>query len=287
MIHRIKQIGLALLVAGVLSLIVYVQAQPVEVSDLERYEANWVEQLEVYTPDVNEQAINGINLEQLHWEKANLPPEEEELNNKSNPEPPLQVSPKETIEVTPVVQQSSSVRDRSFLMNDGTYMTGAQIIDEAMGNTNARKLWDQFNLHFGGEVANNAIISLKFENGSYWERTTGVCDSIHWINGDYRNCAYPDMNSAGFDVGLKQINTFYQSGGESWRGLPSRFAKLGGPTCQFNSVAESKDRNHPCNQELMNWLYDVDNNIHMAIDIYAESGFCPWYGARKSGIINC
>lgn len=280
MIQKIRLIFISLTVLGLFTGLIYIQETPVEVSELDTPETEILEELFV---DPNEQAINEIVFEQLDWEQKNNPPKEEVINNPTTSE--LEVATNEPVQVTQVVQQSSSVRDRSFLMNNGTYMTGAQIIDEAMGNDNARKLWDQFNLHFGGEVANKAIIALKFENGSYWERTTGVCNPIHWINGDYRNCAYPDMNSAGFDVGLKQINTFYQSGGEAHKNLPSRFAKLGGPTCKFNTVAESKDRNHPCNQEIMNWLYNVDNNIHIAVDIYAESGFQPWYGAQRAGIV--
>lgn len=171
--------------------------------------------------------------------------------------------------IAPVVQPSTS-REMSFLMNNGTYMTGAAIIDEALGNPNARKLWDQFNLHFGGEVANKAIISKKFENGTYWELTVGVCDPIHQINGDYRNCVYANRNSMGMDVGLTQINTYYQR---------YRIASLGGPSCEH---LDSKDRNDPCNQQQIAWLHNVDNNIAVAVNLYAEQGFCPWYGYQRA-----
>lgn len=246
--------------AGVImSLVIQVEAPAI--AKAEDFKSDLVS----YIPDVSQEPINEIIAEEKdYWGIVDEPKVIEKVVIQA------------TEQVTP---QPQGVREMSFRMNNGTYLTGAQIIDEAMGNANARKLWDQFNLHFGGEIANTAIISLKFENGSYWERTTGVCNQIHWINGDYRDCAYPDMNSAGFDVGIKQINTFYQSGGLN---EPSRIAKLGGPNCRFESKEASKVRSHPCNQEIMNWLYVPQNNIHIAVDLFADQGFCPWYGWRRA-----
>jgi hypothetical protein len=248
-----------------------IHAQSIEVQDLERptLSNSTIETLKI--EPLKDDNINGIVAEQLDWESKNQPPHEEEAREMI--EDPVSVEKTDTVEVTPVVTQSSSVREQSFLMNNGTYMTGAAIIDEAMGNTNARKLWDQFNLHFGGEVANKAIISLKFENGTFDSNTVGVCSPVYQINGDYRRCVYSDLNTAGMDAGLKQINTFYQR---------YRIAKLGGPSCE---PVNSRDITDPCTASQVEWLKNVDNNIHMAVDIYAESGFQPWYGAQRAGIV--
>jgi hypothetical protein len=165
---------------------------------------------------------------------------------------------------------TTSIAQRSFRLNSGRYVKGQYILNIVKGNPNGLKLWNAFNSEFGATVADTAAISLYYENGTLKTDTVGVCNPIHQIGGDYRNCAYADMNSAGMDVGLKQINTFYQA---------KRITKLGGEPCTFR---DSKDRNDPCNQKKIAWLFNVDNNIKIALDIYREQGFRPWYGYRRA-----
>ena len=187
---------------------------------------------------------------------------------------PIKVeAPKEEIKIEQKAVVSNSIRDRNYRLNNGKYMSGHQILEYIKGNANGLKLWNAFNNEFGETVADTAGISLFYENGSLKSDSVGVCNYIHWIGGDYRNCAYADMNSAGMDVGLKQVNSFYQS---------TRITKLGGESlaCYFR---DSRDRNDPCNQKKIEWLINVDNNIAISLDIYREQrNFNAWYGYRRA-----
>jgi hypothetical protein len=180
-----------------------------------------------------------------------------------------EVKPAEIIPEKP--KEVSSIPARNFKLNSGKLITGQAILDMVKGNPNGLKLWQAFNDKFGTEVADTAAISLYYENGTLKTDSIGVCTAKYMIGGDYRNCNYADMNSAGLDVGLKQINTFYQA---------KRITKLGGEACSFG---DSRDRNDPCNQKKLAWLLNVDNNIKIAIDIYQEQGnFDAWYGYKRA-----
>lgn len=212
------------------------------------------------------------NTEKAQLSESNQETEpEQQPEQKQEPQPQQQPESKSTPEIKQQINTSTStVRDRKFRLNNGTYKTGGEIVDYVKGNYNGLKLWNAFNEKYGAEVANTAAITLFYENGTLWEYTTGVCSAKHRINGDYRNCNYADINSAGFDAGLKQINTWYQR---------HRIAKLGGPNCQQSN---SRDRSDPCVQLLIAWLHDVDNNIKITLDIYRDSGFNAWYGYRRA-----
>ncbi len=175
--------------------------------------------------------------------------------------------------VAQVQPVKSSVLNRSYRRNNGTYITGNKIKEYVIGNPNGRKFYEAFKNEFGEEIGNKAVITIYYENGTLWEKTVGVCSSKYQIGGDYRNCNYADINSAGMDVGLKQINTFYQR---------DRIAKLGGPKCTHGN---SRDRSDACNQKQIEWLHNLDNNLKISIDIYREQGFGPWYGAKRAGIV--
>lgn len=164
----------------------------------------------------------------------------------------------------------SETKARLFKLYNGEFVAGSVLIEKGKNNPNALKLWQAFADRFGADIADIAIISLYYENSTYNTNTVGVCNPIHQINGDYRNCVYADLNSAGMDVGLKQINTFYQA---------ERITKLGGQACNF---IDSKDRRDPCNQKKIEWLLDINNNIKISLDIYQEQGFKPWYGYQKA-----
>lgn len=166
-------------------------------------------------------------------------------------------------------ETKSETKSRLFKLYSGEHVPGSVLIEKGKSNPNALKLWQAFADRFGADIADIAIISLYYENSSYDTTTVGVCNPIHQINGNYKNCVYADLNTHGMDVGLKQINTFYQA---------ERITKLGGEACNF---VDSKDRKDPCNQKKIAWLLDIDNNIKISLDIYAEQGFMPWYGYRK------
>lgn len=170
----------------------------------------------------------------------------------------------------PEQPQPSRVSEMTFTLYSGKTQKGDEIIQYVKSNPNGLKLWQAFFDKHGQEVADTAAVSLFFENGTLWEKTTGVCNRKYQINGDYRNCNYADINSAGMDAGLKQINTFYQR---------YRIAKLGGPKCEPKN---SRDITDPCTKSQVDWLHNVDNNIKISLDIYSESGFSPWYGYKKA-----
>jgi hypothetical protein len=196
-------------------------------------------------------------------DKTELPPEE--------PKPEPKVEPVKTVAPAPV--KASTTTERSFKLNSGKYVKGSEILSWVKANPNGLKLWQAFNDKYGAEIADKAGISLFYENGTFKPDSIGVCSAKYMIGGDYRNCNYADLNSAGLDVGLKQINTFYQA---------NRITKLGGEACVFG---DSRDRNDPCNQKKIAWLLSIDNNIKIALDIYSEQGFSPWYGAKRAGIV--
>ena len=164
----------------------------------------------------------------------------------------------------------TTVATRSFRMNDGTYKTGQELLDYGHSDPNAKKLWQAFFDRYGQEVADTALITLFYENGTFKPDTVGVCSFKYQVNGDYRNCVYADMNTEGMDAGLKQINTYYQR---------YRIAKLGGEACE---PSNSRDITDPCTASHVQWLKNVDNNIMIALDIYAEQGFIPWIGYKRA-----
>jgi hypothetical protein len=189
------------------------------------------------------------------------------------PKEELKPEPKVEVAVASSPAKASTTTERSFKLNSGKYVKGSEILSWVKANPNGLKLWQAFNNKHGVEIADKAGISLFYENGTFKPDSIGVCSAKHMIGGDYRNCNYADLNSAGLDVGLKQINTFYQA---------NRITKLGGEACTFG---DSRDRNDPCNQKKLNWLLNVENNIKIALDIYSEQGFSPWYGAKRAGIV--
>ena len=182
------------------------------------------------------------------------------------------VAPAITLEApkTPVATTPSKIPERKFRLNNGKFITGQKILDIVKGDPNGLKLWQAFNNKFGTEIADTAAISLYYENGTMKVDSVGVCNRKFMIKGDYRNCTYADMNSAGMDAGLKQINTFYQR---------KRIAKLSGINCK---IVSSRDRKDPCTAQLVTWLINPDNNILIALDIYQEQGFTPWYGWKRA-----
>jgi hypothetical protein len=167
----------------------------------------------------------------------------------------------------------NNISTKLFKLNSGKKVTGKYLLDIVKSNANGLKLWQAFFDKYGQVVADTAGISLFYENGTMKVDSVGVCSKKYMIGGDYRNCNYADLNSAGFDAGLKQINTFYQR---------KRIEKLSGIKC---TIGNSRDRKDPCTAQYIAWLINPDNNIAIALDIYSEQGFCPWYGARRSGIV--
>lgn len=165
----------------------------------------------------------------------------------------------------------SSIPARVFTLNDGKKITGQEILNIVKSNPNGLKLWQAFFDKFGVEVADTSAISLYYENGTLKSDSVGVCNLKYARNGDYRDCVFADINSAGMDAGLKQINTFYQR---------YRIAKLGGVSCE---PSNSRDITDPCTAQQVEWLKNVDNNIKIALDIYEESGnFLAWYGYKRA-----
>lgn len=171
-------------------------------------------------------------------------------------------------EPTQNTSEESNIPDRTF----GRW-TGQQIIDEVTYNQDSVKFYNAFKEKHGKQVADEMAVVLKFENGSFKPTTTGVCSPKFRIAGDYRNCNYADINSNGFDAGMLQVNTHYQS---------SRIAKLGGPSC---IPANNKDITDPCTKSKVDWLHNTDNNLAIALNIYEEQGWRPWVGAKRAGIV--
>lgn len=182
----------------------------------------------------------------------------------------VEIETTEAQPITPEVTTISNSSNMDFKLYNGEVKKGSWFVTNALNNPNATKLYRAFEEAYGAEVATKSVIALYFENSSYKADTVGVCTRKHQINGDYRNCNYADLNSAGMDAGLKQINTFYQK---------SRIAKLGGPDCL---ASNSRDITDPCTKSQVEWLQNVDNNIKISLDIYKEQGFCPWYGYKKA-----
>lgn len=230
---------------------------------------------EAYSGEVNVQAQTIKNPELENAEKA-LEEAKQKVESLKAPAPWVDDRtelPKEEVKAEPAKIKATSITDKSFKLNSGKFVKGSEILSWVKNNPNGLKLWQAFNDKHGVEVADKAGISLFYENGTFKPDSIGVCSAKYMIGGDYRNCNYADLNTAGLDVGLKQINTFYQA---------QRITKLGGESCTFG---DSRDRNDPCNQKKLNWLLNVDNNIKIALDIYAEQGFSPWYGAKRAGIV--
>jgi hypothetical protein len=149
---------------------------------------------------------------------------------------------------------------------------GDVLIEIVRKNPNGRLFYDAYLEKYGAEIADTMAISLMFENATMWEKTVGVCDAKFWIKGNRLDCNYANRNSAGFDVGVKQVNTFYQN---------NRINKLAKTTCLFKNKAESKERSNKCNQELIDWLIIPENNLKISLDLYSEQGFKPWYGYKQ------
>ena len=167
------------------------------------------------------------------------------------------------VQPEPAVAQAvnSSLMDRWF--GD---RTGADLVATCNTNANAQDMMSRFTDQDQKVIA---CATMVFENGSFDHLTRGVCNPMYQEGGDYRRCVYADVNSAGLDVGLIQINTYYQQ---------DRIRRLSGITCGFSSMEASKYFTDPCNQEMYAWLTVPANNITIAVDIHAESGWQPWYG---------
>jgi hypothetical protein len=180
----------------------------------------------------------------------------------------------EAPKVAPKPAGKTPIEQGKFPKNGGGIITYDTINNHCNSNADCVKLRQAFTDRFGDRVGKKAMVTLFYENGTFWSKTVGVCSKKYQINGDYRNCNYADINSAGLDAGLKQINTWFQR---------KRIAKLGGANC---TPKNSRDRSDSCNQQLIEWLHNVDNNIKIALDIYSESGFSMWVGARRANINN-
>lgn len=153
-IMKIKVIGMSLIALAVSSLVIYVNAQSTEVSDLERYNSSTIETLldAAYIPNPSEENRNGIILEQLSWDKENLPQEQEES---ISPSVSVTSNKKDVPQVQPVVAQSSSISHSSYLPGladyyntyksyyesvDGCHpyiLAGIHYRETTFGNTNA------------------------------------------------------------------------------------------------------------------------------------------------------
>jgi hypothetical protein len=147
--------------------------------------------------------------------------------------------------------------------------SGQQHLDQCKSTDAGRRFLQEFE-EYGIDKQLIACVSLNYENGSHDLFTRGVCNAKYMEGGDYRRCNYADINSAGFDLGLFQINSFYQA---------TRITKLGGPSCYF---VNSKDWTDPCNKAKGEWLFSLDNQIKIIKDIYNEQGFDPWVAYLKN-----
>jgi hypothetical protein len=219
-------------------------------------------------PKVNQQVNEQAGFEVVPTEVPKYDPEKVKLGLLTIQDPPKALQADGVSKN--INKETSAVAQRSFFMNNGSYKTGQELLDYGYSNPNAQKLWNAFNQKYGVEIADIAIITLFYENGTFLEITTGVCSLQYQINGDYRNCVYADINSAGMDAGLMQVNTWYQR---------YRIAKLGGPSCEPRN---SRDITDPCTASQVQWLHNVHNNIMIALDIYAEQGFTPWVGYKRA-----
>jgi hypothetical protein len=141
--------------------------------------------------------------------------------------------------------------------------TGQQHLDQC-NSTEAGKTFLQAFAEYGADDQVIACASLNYENGTHDLLTRGVCNAKYMENGDYRRCNYADINSAGFDIGLFQINTYYQA---------KTITRLGGPACNF---VNSRDWTDPCVKLKAEWLFDINNQIKIIKDIYSNQGFTPW-----------
>ncbi len=226
-------------------------SQPAQIAGATEYKITELKKTETAMPIIETKS---------NWVENNLIKKEEEPESK-----PVEIDIIKNDETSPI-------QNLTFTLNNGKKVSGKELIDEVKANPNGNKLYQAFLEKHGVVVADISAITLKYENGTYWEKTTGVCSKKYQIGGDYRNCNYADLNSAGLDAGLKQINTYYQK---------ARIEKLSGIKCDMGK-SQSKDRANECNQKLVEWLHNVDNNITIALDLYEESGFGPWYGCKRA-----
>jgi hypothetical protein len=143
--------------------------------------------------------------------------------------------------------------------------TGQMHLDQCKTTEAGRKFLEAF-AEYGIDNQLIACATLNNENGTHDLFTRGVCNEKYQEGGDYRRCVYADINSAGLDLGLFQINSYYQA---------TRITKLAGQeyACKFTN---SRDWSDPCNKLKAEWLFDIDNQILIIKDIYNEQGFKPW-----------
>lgn len=138
--------------------------------------------------------------------------------------------------------------------------TGAMHMERCNSTELGQKFVGMFREKYGEDVAYIACATLNAENGHHNQFAVAACglSSAH-------SCAYASMNSAGMDAGLFMINTYYQA---------KRITKLGGPACEF--TIDSRSIDDPCNTAKIAWLHNIDNQMTIIMDIYAEQGFKPW-----------
>lgn len=144
--------------------------------------------------------------------------------------------------------------------------------DRCMSNANVK----QFFTHFADISKDDRVllcITMNFENGTYRTNTVGVCNKKYQIGGDYRNCNFADINSHGLDIGLIQVNSYFQTAN-------GNIQSLGGPDC-IPTIARGRDRSDPCNQRLIEWLSDVNNNAKVAKKVYHTQGLTAWSAFNK------
>jgi hypothetical protein len=169
-------------------------------------------------------------------------------------------------------KESTKTADRSFY-HGKKWVKGSYLIEIVKNDKNGKMFYDAFNEKYGTETADKMAIVLMFKNGSLSPDTVGVCSPKYRIGGDYRNCNYADLNSAGMDVGVKQVNSFYQA---------SRIKKFSKIDCMPQN---SRDRADECTKAIVDWLRVPENNLKIAMDLYDEQGFRPWVGAKKAKLI--
>ena len=176
-----------------------------------------------------------------------------------------EVQPEKVVAITKINKGSK------YLAKQFGSKIGQKHMDQCNSTLAGRKFLEAFKSE-GEDKQLIACAVLNNENGSHDLETRGVCSLKFMENGDYRRCVYSNINSAGIDLGLFQINSFYQA---------KRITKLAGPeyACTFQN---SKDWADPCNKKKAEWLFNIDNQLLIIKDIYKEQGFTPWVAYNKN-----
>lgn len=188
---------------------------------------------------------------------------------------PVVELPKAKVEVKPIVAQNQSKIDRWKQTTFGikNKQTGQQLLDRCNSNNNAKAIMQVFKTESDQAEVLSCFI-MSYENWSFKADTVGVCNKKYQIGGDYRNCIFADINSNGMDVGLIQINSYFQS-------KNGNIAKSGGPDC-VPTISNGRDRSDPCNQEIIEWLSNPSNNAKVALRVWKTQGITAWHGANQN-----